>query len=165
MISIGCDFFGPELKSSPIGKLLLETANRIAELRGGEWYGVKDVSGLDRRPRPSSAYFEVGSLPAVNIVFQVPGSLGDFPALSAPRPGRFSRKQQLLLVEVYVPREQVASGGSVEFVIDALRQSCVIAADVFDKKNMSPFDLSTANVIIDRVRDALLDAAATTRPR
>lgn len=80
--------------------------------------------------------------------------------MDAPRAGRFSRKQKLLLVEVHVPKEQVESGGSVEFIIGALRQACSIAAEVFEQKKAGPFDLTKANAIVDRVRDALMEKQA-----
>lgn len=134
MISIGCHFRGPELKQSPIGDLILAAMNRVAEFRGN---------------------YAEGSIPEVNVVFYVPGSLGDFPPLDKPRAGRFSRKQKLLLVEVYVPREVAEAGGSVEFVIDALRQANAIAAEVFLKKGPEPFDLAKANAIVDRVNEAM----------
>jgi hypothetical protein len=157
MISIGNQFGGQELRGSNIQTLLSHTSNLIAEHRGGEWYGAKDIAGADDRPRPAEPYFEVGSEPAVNIVFHVPGSITDFPPLEAPQAGRFSRKQKLLLVNVYVPKEQVALGGSVDFVIDALRKSCAIAAEVFEKKKVGPFDLARANAIIERVRTRLME--------
>jgi hypothetical protein len=135
MISMGCDFGGPGLSQGEFGQMLL-AASRLVEVHRG-------------------VYTE-GSIPEVNVVYYVPGSITDFPPLDAPRAGRFSRKQKLLLVEVYVPKEQVASGGSVEFIIDALRQACVIASEVFEKKKAGPFDLAKANAIIDRVRDAML---------
>jgi hypothetical protein len=136
MISIGAHYRGPELDESPIDRLIRTAATSVKRVRGDG--------------------YESHSSPAVNVVFYVPGSLGDFPPLDAPRAGRFSRKQKLLLVEVYVPKEQVASGGSVPFVIDALRKSCAIAAEVFEKKKAGAFDLAKANAIVDRVQEALL---------
>ena len=155
MISIGEQYGGAELQGSAIDRRLSRVSLLVSEHRDSEWFGIKDIAGVDTRPRPNGPYFEVGSAPAVNIIFHVPGSILDFPARDAPQAGRFSRKQMLLLVNVYVPKEQVASGGSVNFLIDALRQSCAIAAEVFDKKKAGPFDLAKANMIIDRVRDVL----------
>jgi hypothetical protein len=99
--------------------------------------------------------FTVGLRPAMNVVFYVPGSLGDFPNITKVAAGRFSRKQKLLLVEVPVPRDIAASGGSVEFVIDALHQANAIAADVFARKGPEPFDLAKAEAIVERVKEAL----------
>ncbi len=156
MISLGEQYGGPELQVAEIFSVLCRTSQLVAQYRGGEMYGGKDIAGVDESPRPDGPYFEVGSAPTLNIIFHVPGSITDFPPLDAPQAGRFSRKQKLLLVNVYVSREQVAAGGSIEFVIDALRKSCAIAADVFEKKKAGPFDLARANAIIGRVKDALL---------
>lgn len=134
MISIGCDFGGPGLSQTAIGELLL-AASRLVEQHRGE--------------------YDEGSIPEVNVVFYVPGSVADFPPRDAPRAGRFSRKQKLLLVEVYVPRDVAEAGGSVEFVTDSLRQANAIAAEVFARKGAEPFDLAKANAIVQRVSEAL----------
>jgi hypothetical protein len=134
MIFIGNHFHGPELTGSPIDRLLTSAAKAAVSSRGP---------------------FDLGSTPAVNVVFHVPGSLGEAPQAAHPVAGRFSRKQKLLLVEVYVPKEQVATGGSIDFVIDSLRQANAIAADVFARKGTEPFDVAKANAIIDQVSEAL----------
>jgi hypothetical protein len=101
------------------------------------------------------ADWQPGISPGLNVVFYVPGSLGDFSNVTKIAAGRFSRKQKLLLVEVPVPRDVAESGGSVEFVIDALRQAIVIAAEVFARKGHEPFDPARANAIVDRVNHTL----------
>jgi hypothetical protein len=135
MISIGVDFMGPEHPETAIGQLLLAASRRVQEHRG------------DYESYPG---------PRVNVVFYVPGSLGDFPNITKVAAGRFSRKQKLLLVEVPVPRDVAESGGSVEFVISALRQANAIAADVFARKGPEPFDLAKAEAIVKRVKEALV---------
>lgn len=138
MITLGGHFRGPELEKSAIDRLIGRAMRSVADARG-DW--------------------KEGDAPGVNVVFYVPGSLGDFPDIPELAAGRFSRKQKLLLVEVPVPRALVASGGSVDWVIDALRQACLIAAKVFEQKKAGPFDLAKANAIIDRVAQALSSTA------
>ena len=86
----------------------------------------------------------------MNVVFYVPGSLGDFdiPKIEA---SRFSRKQKLLLVAVPVPKAVVQSGGSVEFVMAALHQPNALAAEVFACKGVGVFDLAQAEAILEKV--------------
>ena len=158
MLTIGIHFRGPELKHTDTGQVLIRTVKVVAELCG-DVIGGKDTNDVHGYQSKGTT-FVLGSSPLLNVMFYVPGSLGDFPRLAAPTAGKFSRKLQEVLVEVYVPKEQVASGRSVEFVIEALRKSCAVAADVFEKKKAGPFDLAMANAIIDRVRDALLEKSA-----
>ena len=154
MISIGEHYRGHELSGSKIGQLLKAT-NRAAREETGPLVGSDDFGPCGERPE-SGAYFEVGSAPAVNVVFYVPGSLGDFdiPKIEA---SRFSRKQKLLLVAVPVPREEVESGGSVEFVTGALHEANRIAAETFARKGSEPFDFERAEAIVERVRQSLVD--------
>jgi hypothetical protein len=134
MISIGGHYRGPELDGSPVDLLIRSAAMALKRLRGNG--------------------YEAHSAPAVNVVFYVPGSLGDFdiPKIEA---SRFSRKQKLLLVAVPVPKDVAAAGGSVEFVIGALRQAVAIAAEVFAGKKVGVFDRARAEAIIEKVRATL----------
>jgi hypothetical protein len=138
MISIGAHYRGPELEGSAIDTLIVK-ATKAA-----------------KAGRPTD--YEAHRNPAVNVIFYVSGSLGgfDIPKIEA---SRFSRKQKLLLVAVPVPEDMAKSGGSVEFVIGALRQAVAIAAEVFAKKNVGAFDLAGAERIIEEVQ-----AALTTQP-
>src|SRR4029450_2297709 len=96
-----------------------------------------------------------GERPGVNVVFYVPGSLGDFdiPGIQA---SRFSRKEKLVLVAVPVPQEVAEAGGAVGFVVDALRRANEIAAQVFARKGAEPFDLAGAEALVEKVREALV---------
>ena len=134
MISIGIDFMGPEHPETPIGRLLLSASRLVQEHRGE---------------------YETYPGPRVNVVFYVPGSLGDFPNITKVAAGRFSRKQKLLLVEVPVSREVAEAGGSIEFVVNTLHQANAIAAEVFAKKGME-FDLLKAEALVERVRQSLI---------
>jgi len=153
MISIGAHFRGPELSGSRIKQLLM-AAMRALKKERGPLVGTDDFGPCDPRPT-SGPYVELGAAPEVNVVFYVPGSLGDFdiPKIEA---SRFSRKQKKLLVAVPVPKEEAESGGSVEFVIDALHQANRIAAETFARKRAGEFDLARADAIAEKIRQSLI---------
>ena len=153
MIAIGVNYGGPEQHRSRIRTLLSAAMNAVADERG-EWVGGDDFGPGPSRPS-TGRFFEVGSAPAVNVLFYVPGSLLTYPDLTKIEAARFSRKQKLLLVAVPVPEEVAKAGGSVEFVIGALRQAVAIAADVFAQKKVGVFDLAGAEAIIEKVQAAL----------
>ena len=135
MVTVGAYFGGPELQKSAIQSLICSAMEAVDQVFG-EW--------------------NEGSAPAVNVVFYVPGSLDAYGGLKQIEAARFSRKQRLLLVAVPVPKEVAAVGGSVEFVTDALRKATTIAAEVFARKGIGPFDLVKAQVGVESVRHALL---------
>jgi hypothetical protein len=135
MISIGVNLGGPE-------------AVRIESLLRAAMKAVKAARGNS---------YESHAHPAVNVVFYVPGSLIDYADLKQMEPARFSRKQKLLLVAVPVPKEEVERGGSVDFLIDALHEANRIAAETFAKKGTELFDFENAEVIVEQVRQSLVD--------
>lgn len=135
MISIGVNLGGPE--RLPVEELL-RAATRAVKSARGEGY---------ESHRQSS----------VNVVFYVPGSLTSYQDLKKIEAARFSRKQKLLLVAAPVPKEETASGGSVEFVIDALHQANRIAAETFARKGTEPFDFDKAEALVENVRQSLVD--------
>ncbi|HEX2971536.1 MAG TPA: hypothetical protein VHP11_04350 [Tepidisphaeraceae bacterium] len=100
-----------------------------------------------------------GTVPGVNVVFYVPGSVMDHVSVTKIEAARFSRKRKLLLVNVPVPKEIVRDWNqSLLFLIDALCKANAIAAEVFGhKKGMEPFDLAKAEAIIDRVKEMLVE--------
>jgi hypothetical protein len=155
VISIGINFGGPEQDGSCIQRLLSAAAQAVSKERG-PWVGSDDFGPCDLRP-VAGPYFEVGSSPAVNVVFYVPGSLVSYEDLKKIEAARFSRKQKLLLLAVPVPKEEVESGGSVEFVVGALRRANAIAAETFARKGTEPFDLEKAEAIVEKVRESLVD--------
>lgn len=136
MISIGAHYRGPELDGSVIEQTIRRAMKAVEQARG-----------------PG---YEEHATPAVNVVFYVPGSLGNFdiPCIEA---SRFSRKQKLLLVAVPVPPEIVQSNATVDFVIDSLHQANRIAGETFARKGPEPFDLDRAETIVESVRLSLLD--------
>jgi len=154
MISLGAHFRGPELDGAKLGRLIRATMMAVERICG-PCIGPDDF-GPAGSPPETGPYFELGVAPAVNVVFYVSGSLGDFdiPEIKA---SRFSRKDKLALVAVPVTRDQVASGGSVEFVIEALHEANRIAAVVFARKSTELFDLERAEAIVCEVRRLLVD--------
>ena len=154
MISMGVHLNGPELCKSRIDELLRATMRALKKERG-PIVGTDDFGQCDPPPA-SGQYFEIGTFPAVNVVFHVTGSLGG----AMPKrieAARFSRKQKELLVAVPVPKEEVETGGSIEFVIGALREANRIAAETFGKKGTEPFDFDKAEAIVDKVERSLVD--------
>ena len=58
---------------------------------------------------------------------------------------------------VPVPKEEVETGGSIDFVIGALHEANRIAAETFAGKGTEPFDLERAEAIVEKVKQALVD--------
>ncbi len=135
MISIGGHYNGPELEGSPIDRLIRSTGKAIKDARGDN--------------------YESHSVPSINVVFYVPGSLGT-EGPTKLEAARFSRKEKLLLVAVPVPKDVAEKGGSVGFVIDALHQANAIAAEVFAKKGTEPFDQAKADALVENVKQSLI---------
>lgn len=133
MITIGCDYMGPEHEQSGIA-LLLNATMRASMIASGPW--------------------EVGRSPGVNVVFLVPGSLGNF-GVSAIKTGRFSRKKKLLLVVVPVSPEVTESGGSIEYVMGALRAATELAAETFARKGAGEWPLSETEAVLERIRELI----------
>lgn len=130
MISIGANYGGPELDGVLVEKVILSAMSAIDDARGN---------------------WTEGSVPTVNVVFHVPGSI--VKAVPAQiEPARLSRKQRLLLVAVPVPPEMINSDKALDFVIDALHKANAIAAEVFAKKNVGTFDLQKADAIVAKAR-------------
>jgi hypothetical protein len=153
MITIGVNYGGPEQKGSGVYRQLNAAMSAISDARG-PWVGGDDFEPGEPRP-VTGPFFEVGSAPALNVIFYVPGSLLSYSDLKKIEAARFSRTKKLLLVAVPVPRDVVQAGGSVGFVIDALRQAVAVAAEVFARKNVGVFDQARAEAIIQKVQEAL----------
>ena len=131
MITIGAFYNGPEFSGSPIQKLEGATSQATVAVCG---------KFEDRVPSPW-----------INVVFNVPGSLGDFGEHEEIEVGRYSRKQNLLLLPVLVSEEAKAAP-SVAYVVDILRRACAIASDVFARKGIKGFDLAKAEALIERMK-------------
>lgn len=153
MIAVGIHLGGGE--SQCITSLLRATGLALSKACG-PWVGNDDYGPGDPIPQ-SGPYFKDGDAPALNVVFYVPGSLMSFDDLKQIEAARYSRKKKLLLVAVPVPRAVAASGGSVEFVIGALRRANAIAAEVFAKKGSEPYNTAEAERIVSEVENRLRD--------
>lgn len=136
MIALGGVFRGPELKGSLVDQTIKEVGKVATELRGD---------------------FEFGSGPAVNVVFHVPGSLGS-PDWDGLRDAKFSRQQQLLMVQVAVPENVVESENPEDFVIESLYGANAVAFEFFRQKNMD-FPLAEAEQLVANIESRMKKAA------
>lgn len=121
MISVGAVFRGEELKGSKIQRAITAAMKACPD-------------------------FEIGSCPAVNVVFHVPGSLGS-PGWDGLRDAKFSPRQQLLMVQVVVPETIVESESPKGFVIESLYGANAVAFEFFRQKNMD-FPLAEAEQLV-----------------
>jgi len=132
MISIGAIVGGPRLSNSPIGVAILSAMKTATQVSG--------VSELETGP-------------AINAVFYVPGDQGS-PPWTGIRDSRFSRKRELLKVEIAVPYEVVSSSDAGRFVMESLHSANRLACNVFEKKGI-PFPFAEAEEFLDRLESAM----------
>lgn len=131
MITIGGHYSGPELKGSPIQRAISAAMRAAIEARG--------------------SYAE-GSVPAVNVVFCVPGSLGR-PDWDHGRVAKYSAKSKLVLVQVAVPADVVESEAALDFVIRELHGANALAFESYRQEKME-FPLADAEQLVGRIRQA-----------
>lgn len=136
MISIGAVYLGPELDGTKLNQAIATAMKACPDFE-------KD--------------FRIGSCPAVNVVFYVPGSLGS-PDWDGMRDAKFSRQQQLLMVQVAVPRSVVESANPEEFVIDSLYGANAVAFEFFRQKNID-FPLADAEQLVASIESRMKKAA------
>jgi hypothetical protein len=132
MISIGVDLYGPELKDSKADRLVTATMKAAMQCRSP---------------------FEFGTSPAVNVAFYVPGSLGS-PDWDGIRDSTFSRKRQLLLVQVAVPSKLVNSPALKEYLLESLHEANALAFEVFRRKGLR-FRLAEAESLVHGIKERL----------
>ncbi len=126
MISIGVRVGGPELKDSPIDKVLTRSAS-VAMTR-------RDADFKDR---------DEGW---INPIFVIPGSVSK-PNFKGFCLGHFSKREKGLVVQIEVP-QQVADGDGInEFVGQSLREAVQLAAVHFASKGIS-FSVLRAEILI-----------------
>lgn len=130
MITVGAVYGGPEHRDSRVCAIISAVGLAATEARGP---------------------FEFGTAPAVNVVYYVPGSL-DRPDWTGLRDGRFSRKEQMLMVQVALPEKVVGGEGALDFAIEALYGANAIAFDVFDEKGMQ-YPLREAEALVERIAE------------
>jgi hypothetical protein len=129
MISIGCALRGPELRDSDADKAITAAAKAASELPGS---------------------FHFGS-PAIHVVFHVAGSLGS-PDWDWLRDGTFSPDEQLLIVQVAVPKDIVMSKSIRVFVVESLRGANAVAFEFFHDRELQ-FPLAEAEGLVDRINE------------
>ena len=129
MITIGADYFGSELLSSPVRQVVSKVTNLIADERG-HWLS--------------------GEAPSLNAVFVVSGSLGGTEQ-EGIQATRFSRKQQMVLVAIPINGKLRDMRAVAEIVMSALRTAAALARDAFARRRAGNFDLARAMEILDRV--------------
>ena len=132
MIFIGSVLGGPELQGSPVDQQISELMDVAAELRGP---------------------FVLGSCPAVNVVFLVPGSRVE-PDFDGLLDGTFSAAQQLLTVEVAVPEEELESETLTPFLVQSLQGANAVAFHYFDELGVN-FPLREAEQLVQEIGDSM----------
>lgn len=128
MISIGSVYRGPELEGSAINETLRRAVKALRELRG---------------------QLVLGKTPLVNVVFVVPGSLGetDFSGL---RFGDFSKKDKAVVVQVAVPPAEISNTNVGPFIIKSLHAANEMAAKFFQEKGET-FALNDAEKMVSEI--------------
>ena len=126
MLYIGEIRGGPELDNAPI----INAISRLFSLKGSD--GPELGTSLD-------------------IVFQIPGSVFS-PEFEGVRTGRFSRKEQILQIQIAVPKEMVYENedDALSFCFEALRTASGLAAERL-KKAKAPFNEAALRDLIARV--------------
>ena len=130
MISIGSVLKGPELRGSHTDRILTEIAKAAMECRGA---------------------FEFGASPAVNVVFYVPGSLGS-PDWEGVRDGKYSRKQQVLMVQVAVPSHLMGAASLKAHLLESLHGANAVCFELFCQKGLR-FPLQEAEALVERIKE------------
>lgn len=129
MIAIGVQLSGPELEDSPIDLAIMAAMRAAIEARGD--------------------YVE-GMVPAVNVVFCVPGSLAR-PDWDYIQVAKYSAKRKLLLVQVAVSPEAVHSDTALDDVIEALYGANANAFEFYRQKGMD-YPLAEAETLVGEIR-------------
>ena len=132
MISIGAIYGGPELDDSIIEHAINLAQKTAIKIR-------KD--------------FKIGSSPAVNVVFHVPGSISS-PDWEWLRDAKFSRRDQLLMVQVAVPEEVVESSHPEKFIIDSLYGANAVAFEFYRQKGID-YPLADAEQLVEEIEKRL----------
>jgi hypothetical protein len=130
-ISVGSVLGGPEQVDTPIQLAIRAVSNAVFDICGDE------------------------GAPGVNVVFYAPGSL-IAPDFDYPRTGKFSKREQLLMVQVPLNREIVEASQPqiVQSLLDGLQAANAVAFDFFSTKGID-FPLADAESIVARAAEAL----------
>ena len=131
MISVGSVLGGPEQMGAPIQDCIRAVSKAVFEICGHD------------------------GVPGVNTVFYVPGSL-TAPDFDYPRTGKFSKREQLLMVQVPLRQEIVDAPPHevVRHLLDALHAANAVAFDFFSQKGIT-FPLAEAESVVLRAEESL----------
>jgi len=92
-------------------------------------------------------------VPSINVVYFVPGSF-ESTKFSGMRDAKFSRKRQLLMVQVAVPDRKWDASSFDDFLIDSLRDANILAFDYFEKKGIV-YPIAEADKLVDQLRQEI----------
>jgi hypothetical protein len=87
------------------------------------------------------------------VVFQYPGSVLE-PEFRGIRPGRLSKRQKNLLIQVAVPKEMMGPEVFGKFYVDALEEAVRMGKKYFEK-NKIPFSEESHLALVNKLREAL----------
>ena len=130
MISLGLQFGSPRDQQNAFDRLLKTVQRKVEGLR--------------------PAAFNDGKEGWINPIFIVPGTIMPLPDFEGLKLGHYSKKERGLVVMIAVPPEVREGSDGRDFIEDALRQSVVLGAEHFKKKD-DPFSFIGANRLIDDV--------------
>lgn len=135
MIIISSRYRGPELKGSRIADAIAAAMGAMDYLREPEFGG------------------SLGSIPHVNTVFMVEGSLGGV-GFDAIRLGPYSRKDQCVQVDVAISASDAEAGNLRDVLLKGLRGANAAAFHFFEHKGVV-FPLRKAEELVDAVGNEL----------
>jgi hypothetical protein len=130
MIFVGAHHGGPELDGTPVDRAITAAMRAAIDARSDQ---------------------EPGSAPAINIVFCTPGSITGQPKWNSGRVVRYLPKSKLLLIQVAVPVDIVASDAALDFVIRELHGANALAFEFFRRKQLN-FPLADAERMVSRIQ-------------
>ncbi len=130
MIFVSADVGGPEVCGTIVDKTIMAIMKAANEARNA---------------------FQLGMLPATNVVFCVPGSLS-FPDWDHGKTGKYSTKKKVLLVHVALAPEIASSPDPLDYLIDELHGANALAFEFYRQKKME-YPLREATQLVKRIRD------------
>ena len=139
MIIISGHFRGPELKQSRISQAIGVAMRSMEALREPDFGG------------------SLGTIPHVNAVFFVAGSLGS-PGFKDVRVGPYSKKNKCVQVDIALPQSVADSDNLHDPIVRGLRMANAAAFHFFDDKGME-FPLREAESLVTRVGEELAEFA------
>lgn len=128
MIWLGAMLGGPELDETPLVLALWDIKRHIAEAR-------------------AESKVEEGG--AIDLVLHLPGSQIEL-EYEGLRTGKFSGKEQMLMIQAAVPEDELDSEDPARFIFAVMREAISMAAPAFKKTNI-PFSVEDHLALVDAV--------------